>query len=432
MRKIVVYTPGVNWRSGGQVLHGFIERLRAKITRQVEQEFNQALEEEATQYLGRDYHQRRETLPYGRGDAVCQRCGSRRRRDFSRNGHRHRQGLTLWGILTIWLPRVKCQCGGSVRVGFSLLQPYQRIWDDVIMRLHHWAALGMSLRQMQHTLNDRLQTSIGLRVLNEQLQAIKQPMAIELTSVPPVIMLDAIWVRVLRPTGRWQQDQRGRKRPVKQKYKVAVLVAIGVWPISGNWEVLDWQLADKEDRANWETLLVGLEMRGVHRQRGVELFLHDGGKGLIAALRYIHPHIPHQRCVFHKLRNIWQAIGVPDDLERKPARRLRLTIIQQAAAIYRASTRELAVALFDAFRQRWREDQPKMVETLERDWLDTIQFYSVWQKHPQWRGETLRTTSLLERVNRMLRRLFRAANSYHSDCGLLTATTRILMPYRAF
>lgn len=38
----------------------------------------------------------------------------------------------------------------------------------------------------------------------------------------------------------------------------------------------------------------------------------------------------------------------------------------------------------------------------------------------------LRTTSLLERVNRMLRRLFRAAGAFHSAAGLLAAVAKVL------
>jgi transposase-like protein len=313
-----------------------------------------------------------------------------------------------------------------------MIRPYQRFWDDVQMRVEQWAEMGLSLRQIQTELNESLQTNVGLRVLNEQLQAIKQPIATPLTSVPPVVMLDAIWVTVLRPTGEYKKDTRERRRPVKQKHKVPLLVAIGVWPQSGNWEVLDWELADKEDYEGWEALLVRLETRGMYHERGVELFIHDGGKGLTSALKKIFPFVPRQRCVFHKLRNIWQAIVVPDELNLQQARHLRRKIIRQAAAIYQADTLQQALDLRHAFRERWRTTQPAMVATLDRDWHDTITFYKIIQRYPHWRVSCLRTTSLLERLNRNLRRLFRAANAYHSDLGLLAATARVLSPLRAF
>ena len=431
MRTITLRTTEVNWGSGQQVLRGFIATLQERVKREVEREFNQELEAETERFLGREYHERRDETNRRQTQGRCQKCGSRRQRDFSRNGHRDRQLITLWGILQVWLPRVFCQCGGSVKMHFSLIRPYQRFWDDVEMRVEQWAEMGMSLRQMQTELNESLQTNVGLRVLNEQLQAIKQPGATPLSSVPPVVMLDAIWVTVLRPTGDYKEDTRGRRRPVKQKHKVPLLVAIGVWPQSGNWEVLDWELAVKEDYEGWEALLVRLETRGVYRERGVELFIHDGGNGLTSALKKIFPFVPRQRCVFHKLRNIWQAIAVPENLNRKQAAKFRRDIIRQAAAIYRAETLQQAVDLRNAFRERWRTTQPAMVATLDRDWHDTITFYKIVQLYPHWLVSCLRTTSLLERLNRKLRRLFRAANAYHSDVGLLAAATRVLSPFRA-
>ena len=182
MRKILVYTRGVNWRNGNPVLGHFLQQLQKQIQQLVEQNLNRSLEEEATAYLGREYHQRRARQRYRQTDAVCLRCGSRRRSDFSRNGHRQRQVLTQWGVVTVWLPRVVCQCGGSVRLRFSLLQPYQRFWDDIAEQLQRWASFGQSLRQMQATLNEQLQTDVGLRVLNEHLHAIKQPVATRLSS----------------------------------------------------------------------------------------------------------------------------------------------------------------------------------------------------------------------------------------------------------
>ncbi len=49
---------------------------------------------------------------------------------------------------------------------------------------------------------------------------------------------------------------------------------------------------------------------------------------------------------------------------------------------------------------------------------------------PNWPRRFLRTISLLERVNRMIRRLFRAAGAFHSLAGLRAAVARVLEPHR--
>ena len=171
-----------------------------------------------------------------------------------------------------------------------------------------------------------------------------------------------------------------------------------------------------------------LENRGVYRERGLELLIHDGGKGLIAALNLIYPHIPHQRCLFHKLRNLWQAIQTPDELSRKEKQAFKREIIQQTAEILYAKTLAHAQALRDAFCQQWQDTQTDLVATLQRDWHESIAFYRILVHFPKWSPKTLRTTSLLERVNRMLRRLFRSAGAYHSPSGLLATVVRVLQP----
>lgn len=112
-------------------------------------------------------------------------------------------------------------------------------------------------------------------------------------------------------------------------------------------------MAEDESKAAWEGLLTCLENRGVYRERGLELIVHDGGKGLAAALNFLYPTVPHQRCVFHKLRSIWQAIAFSDDLSSDQQRDLKTTLIRQAAAVYYAGSRAAALALVRDFRAQW-------------------------------------------------------------------------------
>lgn len=410
--------------------NSFLSILKQELEELVIRRIEQQLESDVDAWLHRTSHQRRQGVGQRRTAATCVRCQSCRAQDFSRNGHRKRQVVSSYGVLSFWLPRVVCQCGGSVQIPFSILDPYQRLWDDVLDQIGRWAQLGVSLRQMQAEVGAQLGTQIGLRKLNEVVQNVVSPTPIQFTSVPPIIMLDAIWVTLLEPTDQFQQDQLGRQRVAKERDKVCVLVALGSYPQSQRWGILGWELADSESQAAWERLLLPLENRGLYRERGVELFIHDGGKGLIAALDLIYPHIPHQRCLFHKLRNLWHAIQTPDTFSRSDARQLKRKLIQQVAAIFYSPTAQAAQRTRDAFCTQWQDDQPELVDTLRRDWHETIAFYQVLERFPDWPPKTLRTTSLLERVNRLIRRLFRAAGAYHSLSGLLAAVARVLNPIR--
>lgn len=407
----------------------FLQELRVAVSALVVKRIEEQLEAEMTRWLKRDSHQRRGKSKPQQSGAVCCRCGTRQAQAFSRNGHRKRQMVTGFGVLTFWLPRAVCQCGGSVRVPFSVVRPYQRVWEDVAGQVARWAQWGVSLRQMQAALATQCRTQVGLRKLNTLVHQHERPSEKPLRSVPPVVMLDAIWVPLLQPVGEPQSDRAGRRRPRKQGRKVCVLVALGLYPQHGQWGILGWRLAEGETRAAWEGLLLQLEARGVYRERGVALFIHDGGQGLIAALQYIYPHVPHQRCLFHKLRNLYAAIDVPE--HTAPADRIaaKRRLMKQLKAIYAADTLTDANALRDAFRQQWQARQPRLVTTLLRDWPATVTFYHVRTRYPHWKTTALRTTSLLERVNRMLRRLFRAAGAFHSSAGLSAAVWRVLSPY---
>ena len=434
---LVVLAKQKNWghvmysriKQQGYGINSFLSELRIKVADSACQAIESQLESEVDVWLYRQAYQRRWRVSR-RSQARCQRCGSQRASDFMRNGYRWRQLVTDYGVLRFRLPRVRCHCHGSVKIPFSILKPYQQIWDDVCNRIGRWADLGLSLRQMQEEIGEQIGTQVGLRSLNKHVQAVSKPTMLELTSCPPVVMLDAIWVTLLESSGKTRADSRQRQRPVKARRKVCVLVALGLYPQSRRWGILGWQLAEDESRQAWENLLLDLAGRGLYRQRGLELLIHDGSKGLMAALNYLHPHVPRQRCAFHKLRNLWQSIQVPDPLSHGQSRQFRQLLLQPIRAIFEAKDSQQATQLRDAFCKHFAKTQPNLVETLQRDWQDTVAFFRVLKRYPNWPRSALRTTSLLERVNRMLRRLFRPKDAFHSRAGLIATVARVLNPLR--
>ena len=411
-------------------INSFFEGLKKQVVELVSQEIAARCEKEVEQFLYRGPHKRRHRVGQRQTQAYCKRCGTRQAGQFSRNGHRARQQVTSYGVLTIWQPRVVCACGGSVALPFSLLKPYQRFFEDLVAQIGRWATLGLSLRQMQAEIGEQHRTQVGIRKLNELVQRVRKPAELTFSSVPPVILLDAIWLTLLEPTNRQHQDKLGRQRRTKQRHKVCVLVALGLYPQTGRWGILGWHLANAESQSAWERLLTALEGRGLYRERGVELFIHDGGAGLVAALQLIYPHIPHQRCLFHKLRNLWQAIRPPANLSRDDATTFKRNLFKQVHAVFFASSANLAAQHRDALVVRYQAEQPAFIATLCRDWNESVAFFRLLPRFPNWQLRYLRTTSLLERVNRMLRTLFRAASAFHSTAGLSAAVARVLNPVR--
>jgi len=87
--------------------------------------------------------------------------------------------------------------------------------------------------------------------------------------------------------------------------------------------------------------------------------------------------------------------------------------MEQASAIYQAESAPEARARLATFAATWRARTPKTVATFERDFEQTIAYYAL----EGVARELIRTTSLLERTNRELRRKFRQACCFGSLKG---------------
>jgi len=301
-----------------------------------------------------------------------------------------------------------------------LLRPYQRTWDDVDAQIRRWGALAVSLRQMRKELKHLHIGPLALRTLNRRLHHLadltpdRQP-----TDVPPILQIDAIWITLLRPNGQVRRDRKGRKRAVKGRFKCPVLIAMGVWPDTDRCEILLWQLGSSEDAEEWVAFLSLLEEQGIRGENGLKLIIHDGGSGLCSALQTVWFDAEQQRCLFHKLRNIYRAIHVSKDQTPKQRRRRRKAIFKAFHAIWQARRYDTVLRRYLKVVRAYRDSQPEAVATLRRDFRSTVTYYHVEQQFPTWDRRHLRTTSRLERFNRRIRRRARAASAYHSDHGLL-------------
>jgi transposase-like protein len=300
------------------------------------------------------------------------------------------------------------------------------VWDDVEGEIRQQYSLGQSLRQIKEQLDERLRSSVGLRTINERVQQIARLVShwrsSTVVSVPPVVRVDGIWLPVMRPTGRFKHDRLGRYRAVKQSEKVPILVAQGVWPASGEQQIVAWVLGEAEDEASWEALLTQMWQRGITPETGLCLLVADGAAGLEAARHTVYWDVPFQRCVFHKLRNLRDAIEPPPDLDSKAARAYRRRFLSQAARIWRAPHAEEARCRYATFCQDWAAQQPDAVAALCRDFDQTLTFYHVRaaarQRGEHWPVRLLRTTSPLERELRFYRRRFDQATLFHSFFGV--------------
>ena len=383
--------------------------------------------------VGRRHHVRRTHVPKRlRREGKCCRCGSTHSRRFSRNGFRKREPLVMsWGEIPFEIPRVRCQCGGSVKIDFGgVIRPYQRIGDDVDDQIQRLGSMAVSLRQMREWFGQLHIGPLALRTLNERLHLLQDldPNR-EVEGVPPVVEVDAIWVTLLRSNGEVRLDRKGRKRPVKGRFKVPIMIALGVWPDTDRREILLWRLGESESAEEWVKFLEILEAQGIRGENGLKLIIHDGGKGLCSALQTVWFDAAQQRCLFHKLRNIAKAIHLPDGLTPEQRRRRRKKILKDFGQIWEARRYKTMLRRYAKVIRAYRDTQPEAVATLRRDFRATVTYYALEKQFPSWKRRNLRTTSHLERFNRKIRRRTRPANAYHSDPGVTAMMAQVVRKY---
>lgn len=297
-----------------------------------------------------------------------------------RNGSYHRTLVTELGAITdLAVPRRR-------------LVPYRpsfldraarrtRVVDDVLRRAF---LRGLSTREtaaLAETLTGVPLSATSISRLALQLDAQVAAFHRRPVEFPArYLLLDGLWVSV-RASGRAQ--------------KRVVLVAYGI-DEAGRRALLDYRQAASESATEWGRLLGSLVSRGLDPD-AVVLVTADGAGGIAAAVAEAFPEAALQRCWTHRMRSLLEALPLA---ERKGC-------LRGLRAIYRARTRRAAVQAYWRWARAWRPRHPVLVRNLERDLDDLLAVFAL----PEPIRASLRTTNLIERSFRELRRRLRPIGS---------------------
>lgn len=286
-------------------------------------------------------------------------------RTDARNGFYERDFVTRLGTLRVRVARTRQQAflpGGLGRL--------QRRAGEVLLLIREAFLRGLSTRAVGRVValvtEEPVSAQTVSRLTRDLDQAVAQFHAAPLGDAWQYLFLDGVSLRVRRPSGR---------------KRVQLLVAYGVRQ-DGTRQLLAFTRSQGESQMAWEGLLQDLYRRGVTGQ-GLALIVTDGCPGLAAALQTVYPHVAHQRCWVHKLRNLLARVR----------RRDHAAVKAQAQAIYQAASRRAAEAAARQFAVHWQRDYPQVVASLQRDLPELLAFYRC--PRPLWRK--VRTTNLIER-----------------------------------
>ena len=202
----------------------------------------------------------------------------------------------------------------------------------------------------------------------------------------------AFAARYLLVDGLWVSVRGGARRTQRR----VVLAAYGI-DEAGRRELLDYRQGASESAAEWTRFLTSLVTRGLDPE-AIRLVTADGAGGIAAAVAEAFPLADLQRCWTHRIRNLLDAIPVGE----------RRHCVGGLRAIYRAATRRAAVAASWRWATTWRTRHPVLVRQLERDLDELLAVFAL----PEPIRRSLRTTNLIERAFRELRRRIRPMGSF--------------------
>lgn len=313
---------------------------------------NQVLKTESTEQLGAENYER-----------------SKDRRDY-RNGTRKRELVTRIGKIELDVPRHR-----DVPFKTVLFENYQRNEQALIATMMEMVVQGVSTRNISKITEElcgaRFSKSAVSDICKDLDEPVKKFRDRPLITRYPFVMLDAIYIKV-------REDHRIRSK--------AVLIAIGI-NTNGQKEVLGFSLCDTEKELTWKEFIEGLKSRGLH---GVDIVISDSHQGLIKAITETLPGAAWQRCQVHLMRNVMD----------KTPKKYQYGLKAELNSMFQAVTIQEARTLRDKIYEDYQDVAPKAMQILDDGFEHAMTIMVLPSKYRR----SLRTTNIIERENREIRR----------------------------
>ena len=190
----------------------------------------------------------------------------------------------------------------------------------------------------------------------------------------------------------------------------AVLVAIGVTPEGGR-SILGVSVSLSEAEVHWREFLASLQDRGLH---GVRCIVSDDHAGLKQAREARFAGVPWQRCQFHLAQNAMQYV---------PTLAMRREVARDLRSVLDAGDRADADRQLDRIAKKYVDSAPRLAAWLEENVPEALTVLGLPAAHRR----KLRTTNMLERINKEIKRRTRVATLFPNEQSALRLVTAVLM-----
>jgi transposase-like protein len=308
-------------------------------------------------------------------------------RTAHRNGARDRSLVTRYGELTLSKPQL-CEKPFETQV----FGKYARVEKALVNAIAESYLQGVSTRKVEAIIShlgiDQLSPSSVSRIARDLDREVHESLTRPIERPSPCLFLDASYYTV-----------RDGPRYVSK----ALLVTAGVRD-DGYREILGAAIADCENEAFWSGFCDDLKERGLS---GVQLVISDGHRGIQAAVATAFLGASWQMWQVHTTRAVLRSIPKKDQHE----------VADHLREAYGNEQR-----LQDCADDLAARGQQKAAATIER-FLPGLMNCTAFPKAHQKR---IRTTNVMERMHRELKRRTRAVGALPSDLSLLRLAGSIL------
>lgn len=264
-----------------------------------------------------------------------------------------------------------------------------KISKDIQEKILLLYAKGLSTRDIVDIVKDiygvELSPSLISRITDRILPEIRAWQSRPLKEVYVSIFIDCMFFKV---------------RDMNKVKNKALYLIIGI-DDEGMREALGFWIAQQETASFWIEVLNDIKSRGVEH---ILTIVSDDLPGIENASLATFPEATHQKCVVHKVRNSLKKVSSKD----------RREVAKDLKKIYRATTKDMAMLEFEAFKDKYQDKYPSVVKDWEKDLDSVLAFY----QYPYEIRRMLSTTNLIESVNSKIRKAADGKRVFPDDDSL--------------
>lgn len=310
------------------------------------------------------------------------------------NGFKDKSIASRLGRLQLKIPQVR----GDIQFHPSALDKGLRSEKALKLAMAEMYVQGVSTRKVTSV----LEKLCGLEISSTQVSNASKLLDKELEkwrnrglSKVPFLQLDARYEKV-------RQDGT--------VVSCAVLIATGVME-DGRRTVLGTSVSLSEAEVHWRDFLLSLKKRGLH---GVELITSDDHTGLKSALKSVFPSVPWQRCQVHLQRNATAYV---------PKVSMRKEVASDLRSIFNAPNMTEAKRLLEMNVEKYKTKASRLSSWMEENIPEGLTVFTL----PESQRKKLRSTNMVERLNKEIKRRTRVATLFPNEASLLRLVSSILV-----